>query len=413
MRKTKSFDISIESVEDAHRKVKKKKGGPGVDGVTLQEFQLNLEDNLYKIWNRMSSGSYFPSPVLRVEIPKDDGSSRKLGVPTVTDRVAQMVARNVFEPILEPIFHPDSYGYRPGKSALDAVKQVRQRCWKNDWVLDLDIKGFFDNLDHDIMMELLERHTDSKWVLLYTKRWLTAPVQIEEGVLEERNKGTPQGGVISPILANLYLHHAFDEWMRENVPTVPFVRYADDIIVHCRSEKQANWLREEITKQLAKYKLQLHPKKTKVVYCKDDERKGKYPETKFDFLGFEFRRRTCKNRKTGKLFTGFNPAISPKSLRNINKEIRDLRIHSKTGNTLEQIAKILNPMVSGWVNYYGRFHGSKLGKVWWNLNWILYRWYRNRYKKHSKSKRRSWAWLNRIIKKEPTLFKHWEVMYQY
>ncbi len=228
--KAKPFSISKREVWEAFKRVKVNQGGAGVDGQTIAEFEGDLSNNLYKLWNRMSSGSYFPPPVRRVEIPKGDGGNRPLGIPTVSDRVAQMVVKRYLEPKLEEHFHEDSYGYRPLKSAIEAVGVARERCWRNDWVLDLDIKGFFDNIDHDLLMSAVQRHTDCKWVLLYLERWLKAPVQLADGRLVEREKGTPQGGVISPLLANLFLHYAFDEWMRRKCPSIRFERYADDMI---------------------------------------------------------------------------------------------------------------------------------------------------------------------------------------
>ena len=407
MSKTKSFEIPTKAVGEAYKRVKANHGAAGVDKVSIEAFDENLEKNLYKIWNRMSSGSYFPPPVRQVEIPKDEKSTRKLGIPTVADRIAQMVTKQYLEPILEPIFHPDSYGYRPGKSAIDAVGVARKRCWKYDWVLDLDIKGYFDNIDHDIMMGLLRQHTDCKWILLYVERWLKAQVQLEDGSLKERTKGTPQGGVISPLLANLYLHHAFDEWMRERVPKIPFERYADDIVIHCNSRYQVRMLRSEIEKRLAEFKLELHPEKTKEVYCKDDNREGGHPITKFDFLGFEFRPRSVVANKSGKHFIGYTPAISPKSLKKIYKEIRSMKLHLKSGHTLEDLAELINPKMRGWMNYYGSYYKSALDVVFYRLNWILNKWARKKYKRLKKSKRLAWKWLNRIMKKEPTLFAHW------
>ena len=229
---TKPFIISKRLVYEAWKRIKANGGAHGVDSVSIEQFESDLSGNLYKIWNRMSSGSYFPPPVRRVEIPKDNGATRPLGIPTVGDRVAQMVVKMVFEPELEPIFHPDSYGYRPGKSAIQAVHQARQRCWKYAWVIDLDIKGFFDCLDHALLMKAVAKHTDCPWVRLYIRRWLAAPVIHSDGVVEERQSGTPQGGVISPLLANLYLHYALDAWMQRNYPAIPFERYADDVVVH-------------------------------------------------------------------------------------------------------------------------------------------------------------------------------------
>jgi group II intron reverse transcriptase/maturase len=276
-----------------------------VDGQSIAEFEVNLADNLYKLWNRMSSGSYFPPPVRRVDIPKADGGTRPLGIPTVADRIAQMVVKRSLEPLVEPQFHHDSYGYRPGKSALEAVGVARQRCWRNAWVLDLDIKAFFDSIDSDLLMRAVRKHTDCRWVLLYIERWLRAPMQMEDGSLIIRKRGTPQGGVISPLLANLFLHYAFDVWMRRNYPDVAFERYADDAICHCQSEEQARALRASLEKRFAECGLELHPDKTQIVYCKDDDRRNDFPNRKFDFLGYTFRPRLARRRQ-GKIGVSFS-----------------------------------------------------------------------------------------------------------
>ena len=406
MSKTKSFDISTKIVGDAYKRVKANKGAAGVDHESLKDFEENLENNLYKIWNRMSSGSYFPPPVRTVEIEKDGTRKRKLGIPTVADRIAQMVAKLYLEPELEPHFHPSSYGYRPGKSAIQAVGRARELCWRNNWVVDLDIKGFFDNLDHEITMELVRNHTDCKWILLYIERWLKAPAQLEDGTLVERTKGTPQGGVISPLLANLYLHHAFDKWMQENYPTIPFERYADDIILHCRSEKQAHWIKARIKERLAEFKLEVHPRKTKIVYCKDGKRKGNYKNEKFTFLGYEFRPRRVKS-KYGNLFLGFNPAVSKKAIKGMYQEIRSWQIQRKTTRTLHGIARYINPIVSGWINYYGNYCRSALYPIMGHINWKLVKFVARKYKRMKGSQRRAKKWLNRIKKMEPGLFAHW------
>ncbi len=296
MTKAKPFDIPKRAVWEAYKRVKANGGAAGVDEQSIAEFEEDLKNNLYKLWNRMSSGSYIPPPVRRVEIPKDNGGVRPLGIPTVTDRIAQAVVKAYLEPELEKHFHPDSYGYRPKKSGIEAVGVARARCWRYDWVLDLDIAGFFDNLDHELMMRAVRKHTDCKWALLYIERWLKAPARMTDGSLQPREKGTPQGGVISPLLANLFLHYAFDEWMRRNQPSIPFERFADDAICHCKSETQAQWLKERIEQRLAECRLELHPQKTKIVYCKDDDRRENYPNEKFDFLSYTFRPRRSKNR---------------------------------------------------------------------------------------------------------------------
>lgn len=402
----KPFSISEQIVRKAYELVKANRGSAGIDGESLEDFERNRDHNLYKIWNRMSSGSYFPPPVRVVEIPKE-GGTRKLGIPTVSDRVAQMVAKIYLEPELEPHFHPDSYGYRPGRSAIQAVGVARKRCWRNDWVLDLDIKGFFDNLDHEQMMMLLRKHTDCKWILMYVERWLKSPAQLD-GTLIERIKGTPQGGVISPLLANLYLHHVFDEWMRKNSPNVPFERYADDAIVHCKSERQARWLKCMIEHRLREFKLELHPDKTKIVYCKDDDRKENHPEKKFKFLGFDFRPRRSKNRY-GKFFINFSPAVSKKAMKKMSDTIRSWHIHLRSDKTLEDLSRMFNPIIQGWITYFGSFYKSALYPVFRALDRILVKWAMRKYKKLRGHQRRATHWLNRIYKKEPGLFAHWRL----
>jgi len=407
--KTKPFRIPEPVVREAFEWVRANKGAAGVDGETLEDFERDLNRNLYKVWNRMSSGCYFPPPVRVVEIPKEVGK-RKLGIPTVSDRVAQTVAKIYLEPLVEPIFHRDSYGYRPGKSAIQAVGVARERCWRNDWVLDLDIKGFFDNIDHELMMGLLREHTDVRWIVLYVERWLKAPAQAADGTITERDKGTPQGGVISPLLANIYLHHAFDEWMRRNCPTVPFERFADDIIVHCRSEKQANWLKMKIEGQLEKYKLALNPEKTRIVYCKDDSRGKNYKNEKFDFLGYEFRPRRSKNR-WGKCFVNFSPAVSRKAVAGMFQTMRDWRLHRRSDKGLEDLSRMFNPIVRGWINYYGNYYKSALYPVFQGLDRILAKWAMGKYKKLRRHRRRAAHWLRAISKREPRLFAHWQMWY--
>lgn len=326
MDKAKPFCIAKREVWEAYKQVKANRGAAGVDGQSIAEFDEDLSNNLYRIWNRMSSGSYLPPPIRRVDIPKGDGKTRPLGIPTVADRVAQMVVKRYLEPILEPVFHDDSYGYRPGRSAHHALSVTRQRCWRYDWVLDLDIKGFFDNIDWTLLMRAVRRHTDCKWVLLYVERWLNAPVCMPDGTLAIREKGTPQGAVISPILANLFLHYAFDRWMQEHHPSILFERYADDVVCHCRSESEALALRHALEGRLAACKLELHPDKTKIVYCKDANRRGNYPQQRFDFLGYTFRPRTAMNR-SGELFVSFSPAVSEKAAKAMRMKIRRWKLH--------------------------------------------------------------------------------------
>lgn len=408
MDKAKPFSISKRVVWEAYKRVKENKGAAGVDDESIEDFEKDLKNNLYRIWNRMSSGSYFPPPVRGEEIPKDDGGKRPLGIPTVGDRVAQTVAKIYLEPKVEPYFHPDSYAYRHGKSAIEAVSVARQRCWRYNWVLDLDIKGFYDNLDHELVMRAVRKHTDCKWLLLYVERWLKAPVQLKDGTLVNRDKGTPQGGVVSPVLANLFLHYAFDEWMRRNYPYIPFERYADDAIVHCRSERQAGWIKAVIEERLAQCKLELHPEKTKIVYCKDDDRRGHYLNEKFDFLGFTFRARRSKNR-WGKYFVNFSPAVSNKAAKRMRQEMRKWRIQLRSDKSLEDLSQMFNPTIRGWINYYGSYYKSALYPVFRHLNRRLVRWAMRKYKRLQGHRRRATHWLMRIARKEPYLFAHWQL----
>lgn len=408
LNKTKPFSISKTSVMAAWWKVKANKGAYGVDEESITDFESNLKDNLYKLWNRMSSGTYFPPPVRAVEIPKSDGKTRLLGIPTVSDRVGQMVVKDYLEPILDPKFHPDSYGYRPGKSALDAVGVARKRCWKQNWCVDLDIKGFFDELDHGLMMKALRFHTNEKWIHLYVERWLKAPMQNKDGKLIERSSGTPQGGVVSPLLANLFMHHAFDDWMRRHFPHVKFERFADDMIAHCSSLQQAEKLLGEIKTRLHICGLTLHPEKTKVAYCKDVDRTGSYEHERFDFLGYTFRPRLSKN-KYGKTFVNFTPAISQRAATRIKKEIRSWQIHLRSDKNLTDLARMFNAQVQGWVNYYGRYYKSAMYPFLRNLERFLIRWVMRKYKRYQGHKRRAKQWLGRVRKREPGLFVHWRL----
>lgn len=408
MNRAKPFCISKWDVWEAYKLVKANKGSAGVDGQSIAEFEEDVKDNLFKIWNRMSSGSYFPPPVRRVDIPKDNGKTRPLGIPTVADRIAQTVVKRYLEPILEEHFHPDSYGYRPGKSAKDAVGLARQRCWRYDWVLDLDIKGFFDNIDHDLLMQAVRKHTDCKWVLLYIERWLKAPAQLADGILINRDKGTPQGGVVSPLLANLFLHYTFDVWMKKQNPLIPFERYADDGICHCRSKAEAERLRVAIEKRFAECGLELNLQKTKIVYCKEDGRRENYPEQKFDFLGFTFQPRRAKNRM-GKLFVGFMPAISNKAKKSICDAMRRWKMHRQTDKSLDELARVVNPVLRGWINYYGSFYKSALYRVFQHLNNVLVRWASRKYKRLRRNNHRARQWLQGLFHRQPKLFAHWQL----
>lgn len=408
MSSAKAFDIPKALVWDAYLDVKKSAGGPGVDGQRMEDVEGDLTNQLYKIWNRMSSGSYFPPPVLRVEIPKASGGVRQLGIPTIGDRIAQAVVKRYLEPLVEPYFHEDSYGYRPGRSALDAVAKARQRSWRDDWVLDLDISKFFDTLDHSLVMRAVRRFTTCKWVLLYLERWLQADVQLQDGTLQRRDTGTPQGGVISPLLANIFLHLGFDEWMRENYPAIHFERYADDIVVHCRSQKQLEWVKAKIERRLRLCKLSLNPDKTRIVYCKDSSRTGEWPCQSFDFLGYTFRPRSARNRR-GEFFVSFSPAISRKACRSLRQSIRrEWKLKARTHLSLSDLARRLNPIIAGWINYYGRFCRSALHCVLNHVNMALIGWAMRKFKRLRRRKTRAHAWLKHVARRDRLLFVHWQ-----
>jgi RNA-directed DNA polymerase len=408
MSKAKPFCISKQEVWEAYKRVKANKGAAGVDEQSIADFEKRLKPNLYKIWNRMSSGSYFPPPVRTVKIPKANGGERKLGIPTVSDRIAQMVVKSRLEPEVDPLFHPDSYGYRPGKSALDAVGQARQRCWRSDWIIDLDIKGFFDNIDQNLLMRAVKKHAKEKWIVLYIERWLQAPIQEEDGRLIQRERGTPQGGVASPLLANLFLHYAFDRWIAAKYPQVQFERYADDAIVHCKTEVEAQEVRAAIAARLEECRLELHPEKTKIVYCKDDDRRGTYPNEKFDFLGYTFQPRRSKNRK-GKHFINFSPAVSDKAVRAIRAEIRSWSLPKRSDKSIEDLSRMFNPTVRGWLQYYGRYYRSALYPPMRKLDRALARWAYRKYKKLRGHLRRATHWIARMSRRDSRLFAHWQM----
>lgn len=407
MKETKPYNISKRTVVKAYKRVKANKGTYGVDEQTLETFEVKLKDNLYKIWNRMSSGSYFPKPVRAVAIPKKNGGTRILGVPTIEDRIAQMVVKLYFEPNVEPLFYEDSYGYRPNKSAIQALEVTRQRCWRKDWVMEFDIKGLFDNIRHDYLLEMVRRHTEEKWILLYIQRWLTAPFQMEDGTIVPRISGTPQGGVISPVLANLFLHYAFDDFMVKEFPSIPWARYADDGVTHCVSLKQAKYLQARLEERFAIFGLELNLDKTRIVYCKDEDRKGNHEYTSFDFLGYTFRPRHAKNRY-GKFFTNFLPAMGEKAKKAIRKEIRSWKLQLKSDKSLNDIANMFNKQIQGWINYYTHFYKSEIYDVLRYINRCLMKWVRRKYKKRN-SRSRAEYWLGGIAKRDRKLFAHWKI----
>ncbi|MGB7756280.1 MAG: group II intron reverse transcriptase/maturase [Salinisphaera sp.] len=410
MTQAKPFSIPKREVWEAFKRVKANHGAAGVDGQSIEGFEARLSAHLYKLWNRLSSGSYMPKPVRKVDIPKAEGGTRPLGIPTVEDRIAQEVARRTLEPILEPVFHRDSYGYRPGRSALDAIRTARQRCWRYDWVLDIDIKGFFDTLDHELLLRALRHHSDNAWILLYVERWLKAPVMLDNGELVERDRGTPQGGVISPLLSNLFLHYAFDSWMQREMPGVPFERYADDIICHCRSEGEARALWRRLESRLLDCGLELHPRKTKVVYCKDTNRKRDFNGVCFDFLGYRFQPRLAKWR--GGLFgVSFLPAAKPTALADIRRAVRHWGLQRRSDKSLLDLARMFNRIIRGWIGYYGQFYKSALYSTLLKIDAHLLRWAARKYKRFRQRPRQARAWLAAVRRAQPDLFVHWRFVY--
>jgi RNA-directed DNA polymerase len=408
----KSFDIPKSLVWQAYWSVKANKGAPGVDGQAIEDFDKDRDNNLYRLWNRMSSGTYFPPAVRAVEIPKPHGGgTRILGVPTVADRIAQTVVALQLRPRTESIFHDDSFGYRPGRSAHDALERCRQRCWQKDWVLDCDIKQFSGSLEHRLVVKAVKANTDARWVLLYVKRWLTAPLQLPDGTLQERDRGTPQGSAVSPVLANLVLHYAFDMFLEREFPAVTFERFADDAVVHCVSERQARAVWAALAERLDSLGLRLHPEKTKIVYCKDDNRRGGYAHTSFTFLGYTFQPRSAKSRR-GELFVSFSPAVSKDALAKMGAEVRSWQLHLRTGHDLNGLAKWINPIVAGWINYYGRFRPSRLYPLLQRINTYLMRWARKKYKR-LRGYRRFKVWWLGIVEREPRLFTHWRWMHTF
>lgn len=407
----KPLPINKRQVWEAYKLVKANGGAAGIDGQTLEEFAKAETNNLYKLWNRLASGSYMPPAVKRVEIPKADGGMRPLGIPTVADRIAQMVVKQRVEPIVEPLFHEDSYGYRPGKSAHQALAQARRRCWKYAWVVELDIKGFFDNMDHTLLLKALRHHVKERWVVRYIERWLKAPVLMPDGSIQQRTRGVPQGGVISPLLSNLFLHYVFDKWMQRQHKSIPFERYADDAVCHCYSEVQALALMEQLRKRFTHCGLELHEQKTRVVYCKDADRRGDYPQTSFDFLGYTFRPRLSKNR-WGKHFVNFSPAVSAKAAKAIRQEVRDWKLQLRSDKALHDLACTFNGKIRGWVNYYGAFYKSALYPILQQIDRKLVLWASRKHKRLRGHQRRANHWLARIARQNPHMFAHWPLLWK-
>ncbi len=404
----KGIPITRSMVWQAYKKVRKNKGSGGVDGKSLKTYSENLKDNLYKLWNRLTSGSYFPKAVKQVSIPKKDGSQRKLGIPTIDDRIAQQVVKDYLESRFEKEFHENSYGYRPLKSAHQALEQVRQNVRKRDWVIDMDIKGFFDEESHDLLIKALKRHVSEKWVLMYIERWLESPIETESKELVYREgQGTPQGGVISPLLANLFLHYVFDKWIEKAFPNLMFVRYADDIIVHCTTEKEAEQVLETIKSRMAECQLRLHEEKTKIVNCKKYKKESASKTVKFDFLGFSFQPRPTAMKKGG-MFLGYDCAISQSSKNKIISEIRSTKFQRWTNRSIEEIAEFFNAKILGWINYYGKFRKHRLNSLFRVFERRLIEWARRRYKRLRKSYIKASKWFYRFKMNNRKLFAHWE-----
>lgn len=404
---TKPYDIPKALIWEAYQCVKANGGSAGVDSASLEKFESKLSDNLYKLWNRLCSGSYFPPPVKGVPIPKKSGGVRMLGVPTVADRIAQTVVKQLLEPVIDPVFHANSYGYRPGRSAHDAIAMVRRRSWEYDWVIEFDIKGLFDNIEHDLLLRALRKHCQTPWVLLYVERWLTAPMHMPDGTLLGRTRGTPQGGVVSPLLVNLFLHYAFDTWVTRHLPSVRFCRYADDGVIHCRSLAQAEFVLKRIDERFRHCGLELHPGKTRIVYCKDINRQEDYPCVQFTFLGYTFRPRKAVD-KYGRVYVNFAPAVSRDALKAMRQTIRGWHLQLKNDKSLTDLSAMFDPILRGWHQYYGRFYGSAMSAIWKHMNDYLTRWLQRKYKHLARHKARAGHTLGRLARQFP-MFYHWKL----
>lgn len=394
-------------VWQAYQEVRANGGSGGVDGMEIKDYEQDLSNHLYKLWNRLSSGSYFPSPVKEVQIPKGDGKTRSLGIPTIADRTAQMVVKNYLEPRLEKVFSKHSYGYRPGRSAHEALAEVRKNCNYYNWAIDLDIAKFFDTIDHELLRKAIGLHVEEKWVKLYIDRWLASEVlTVNQVKIRKQGKGTPQGGVISPLLANLFLHYVIDKWLEKYIPGVKYTRYADDMVIHCRSEQDCKVVLQQVIQRFRQCKLEVNESKTHLVYCKDDFRKGSAETVKFDFLGYTFKPRTTKTKPT-QLGLRFDLGISKKSRVKITQELRRSKYLMRTDITLEQVAQYLNPKITGWINYYGKYRKYLLRTIIRRINRRIQRWMRAKYKRLKNSVARAAKMLKRISEETPQLFAHW------
>ncbi|NOH17311.1 group II intron reverse transcriptase/maturase [Clostridium cochlearium] len=408
MKEGKSFKITQSEILAAYKIVRANKGAGGIDGIDFEKYEINLKNNLYKLWNRMTSGSYFPKAVRGVTIPKKNGKMRLLGIPTIEDRIAQMIVRNRLEPKVESIFYNDSYGYRPNKSALNAIQKARENCFKMHWVIEYDIVGLFDNINHEKLLKAVKIHTNEKWIILYIKRFLEAPIQMPNGVLKERNSGTPQGGVISPVLANLFMHYAFDQWMKNNFPRNPWERYADDGVIHCISEKQALYIMDRLKKRMIECGLEIHEEKSKIVYCKSENNKEEYENISFEFLGYTFRPRLVKSRE-GKYFMGFSPAVSKNSAKSFRTRIKDSIFKANTTDIIA-LSNKLNPIIRGWMNYFMKYNASEAFRKGINyVNLALVKWLKRTHKSVKSSIKKAHMLLWRISKSSPNIFYHWQM----
>jgi len=410
--RTGTVPITKEMVKAAYRKVKSNHGAAGVDKENLEMFEADLLNNLYVLWNRLSSGSYFPQPLRSVSIPKYDGKQRTLGIPTVSDRIAQQVIKSYVEPRLEAQFDKNSYGYRPLKSAHQAVEAVQENVRHYAWVLDMDIRSFFDEVDHELLLKALDRHVPEKWVKLYIRRWLETPIMQSDGrLIQKQGKGTPQGGVISPLLANLFLHYVLDKWISKHYPGVAFVRYADDVIVHCRTEEKAKELLTAIRLRLAECKLSLNEEKTKMVYCQDYRRvKKKSFGKKFDFLGFTFKPYPVVSKRAGNsMFLGYGCAISQSAQTRIVQGWAKQNWHRRSTLTIQEIAAQVNPQMTGIIRYYGRFGMGALQRLMRHFEFRLVNWVLNKYRKFRNSQSKAYQWIKELKRNYPTMFYHWTI----
>jgi group II intron reverse transcriptase/maturase len=400
---TKSQPITRVMVWRAYHKVKANHGSAGIDRMNWEDLDKNLSTERYKLWNRLSSGSYFPLPVKQVAIAKKDGGVRNLGIPTLLDRIAQEVVKAHLEPIVEPLFHNSSYGYRPNRSGHDAVAAAQGNTYNHDFAIDLDIKGFFDNIDHELLLKAVNHYCKDKWVLMYVERWLKAGILKQDGTFHLSEQGTPQGGVISPLLANIFLHVVFDKWMEKEHAEKPFQRYADDIVVHCKTEKQAIFMLRVISLRMKVCQLVLHPDKTRIVNVRGISEK-KYSKG-YDFLGFTIRPNWVKFKEKSKVVP--STFVSAKSKKSILEKFKSLEIH-KRRKPLTEIAKELNPIIRGIINYFHKFEDGQMRYVWNQLNHKLLKWVKwekGLYKKAAV------VWLKLQYKDNPRLFDHWKLVH--